>query len=208
MTFGRNILPGPHYGEGKDALLRLLADLATIVGAEAHALKAEGATFIQVDEPGYAAPPEGIDVNEGVQFINAALEGLGEAGALHVCFGNNASRPYAPRNFARLFPGLGEFNCKTLLLEFANREMADVERLAGLAERHAIAAGVVDVNSYHEETAEQVAERIRLVLQHVPAERLIVTADCGFSAIPRFLARIKLNAMVAGTRLVRQELGG
>jgi 5-methyltetrahydropteroyltriglutamate--homocysteine methyltransferase len=40
----------------------------------------------------------------------------------------------------------------------------------------------------------------------VPAEKLTVTADCGFSALPRYLARDKMRAMVAGARLVRTEL--
>jgi methionine synthase II (cobalamin-independent) len=40
----------------------------------------------------------------------------------------------------------------------------------------------------------------------VAAERLYVTADCGFSAIPRSLARAKLRAMVTGARLVRAEI--
>jgi methionine synthase II (cobalamin-independent) len=52
-----------------------------------------------------------------------------------------------------------------------------------------------------------VAARIRRVLEVVPAARLTVTADCGFSALPRWLARAKLRALVEGTRLVRAELG-
>ena len=65
---------------------------------------------------------------------------------------------------------------------------------------------VIDVKSFHEESAEDVATRIRDVLRYVPAERLTVTADCGFSAIPRWLARSKTQAMVAGARLVRGEI--
>jgi 5-methyltetrahydropteroyltriglutamate--homocysteine methyltransferase len=53
-----------------------------------------------------------------------------------------------------------------------------------------------------------VAGRIRRALAHVPAERLWVVPDCGFWETPRAAAVAKLRAMVAGTRLVRQELGG
>jgi 5-methyltetrahydropteroyltriglutamate--homocysteine methyltransferase len=111
------------------------------------------------------------------------------------------------RDLGRLFPALGQLNCRLLLLEFANREMADLDRLPELAKRYRIAAGVIDVKSFYQETAEDVAERIRRVLAVVPAERLYVTADCGFSAIPRWLARAKLHSMVAGARLVRAGLG-
>ena len=68
--------------------------------------------------------------------------------------------------------------------------------------------GVVDVKNFHLETAEDVARRIRQCLEYMPAERMIVTADCGFSALPRYIARQKLQALVDGAKLVRQELSG
>ena len=185
----------------------LLADIVDIVRAEILSLAEAGANFIQLDEPGFANPPDGVDAEAGADLINAAIDGRREVTAVHVCFGNNASRPYVRRDMGRLFPGIGRLDCRMLLLEFANREMADLECLADLSKRYDIAAGVIDVKSFHEETAEEVAARTRRVLQHVPAERLSVTADCGFSALPRWLARTKLQAMVAGARIVRAELG-
>jgi 5-methyltetrahydropteroyltriglutamate--homocysteine methyltransferase len=53
-----------------------------------------------------------------------------------------------------------------------------------------------------------VAERIRRVLEYVPAERLSVVPDCGLSQTARWAARQKLHAMVDGTRIVRRELEG
>jgi len=94
-----------------------------------------------------------------------------------------------------------------LLLEFTNREMAELELLPDLAARTRIAAGVVDVKSFHVESPQDVAMRIHRVLAHVPAARLALTADCGFSAIPRGLALAKMRALGAGARLVRRELG-
>jgi 5-methyltetrahydropteroyltriglutamate--homocysteine methyltransferase len=61
------------------------------------------------------------------------------------------------------------------------------------------------VKSFYQETAEDVAERIRRVLSVVPAGD--VTADCGFSAIRRWLAGAKIRSMVAEARLVRTGLG-
>jgi 5-methyltetrahydropteroyltriglutamate--homocysteine methyltransferase len=85
--------------------------------------------------------------------------------------------------------------------------MADLAFLPDLAADHAIAAGVIDVKSFHVETAEEVADRLRRVLEFIPLDKLLVTADCGFSAIPRWLARAKMTAMVAGTKIIRHELG-
>ncbi len=206
VTFARNIAPGAHYGTGGGAAL--MDDLIAIVHDEFAGLAAAGADFIQLDEPGFTNPPDGMSVADGAQAINACLKGHEAVAAVHVCFGNNASRPYVRRDFGRLFPGLDQLNCRILLLEFANREMADLDRLPALAERYDIAAGVIDVKSFHIETADEVAARIRQVLEAVSAEKLAVTSDCGFSAIPRWLARKKLQAMVAGARIVRAELGG
>ncbi len=202
MTFARNIAPGTAYADRE----QLLADLVAIVRAEIAALAEAGADLVQLDEPGFANPPDGITHEAAAEAINAALAGHRDRTAVHVCFGNNASRPYVRRDFGRLFPALGRLDCRMLLLEFANREMADLDRLPALAERYEIAAGVVDVKSFHQETPEEVAERIRRVLAYVPAGRLAVTADCGFSAIPRWLARAKLQAMAAGARQVRETL--
>ena len=203
MTFLGSIEPGAHYGTSES----LLADLVAIVRDELRLLADAGADFIQLDEPGVPRPPAGMDFAAAAEAINACIKGYESVTAVHVCFGNNASRPNIRRDLGRLFPALGELNCSLLLLEFANREMADLDRLPELARRYKIAAGVIDVKSFYVETAEDVAERIRRVLAVVPAERLYVTADCGFSAIPRSLARAKLGAMVAGARLVRAAIG-
>ena len=59
----------------------------------------------------------------------------------------------------------------------------------------------------HVETAEEVAARIRIALDVVPAQRLIVSSDCGLYQLPRELAFRKVQSLVAGTRIVRRELG-
>ena len=207
LTIAGNLLPGADYGSGRAAERLLLDDLAALVAGEVAALHEAGCRFIQIDEPGFANPPFGLSPADGAGFVNMALAGFGDATAVHVCFGNNASRPYVRRDMGRLMDGMRRFDCALLLLEFANREMADLELLPELAERFRIAAGVVDVKSFHRESAEEVAGRGRRVLRHVPAERLFLTADCGFSAIPRGLARHKMDALAAGARLLRTELG-
>ena len=127
--------------------------------------------------------------------------------SVHVCFGNNAGRPMADRRFEPLLDAMLKLDCDELALEFANREMQGVELLKPLTQKFDVAAGVIDVKNFLPETPERVAERIEQCLRHAPIERLRVTADCGFSALPRWLARRKMEAMVAGTRLVRQRRG-
>ena len=70
-----------------------------------------------------------------------------------------------------------------------------------------IVLGVLDLGSSEVETAEAVADRIRRALAVVGPERLVVAPDCGMKYLPRERAFRKLEAMVAGARVVREELG-
>jgi 5-methyltetrahydropteroyltriglutamate--homocysteine methyltransferase len=99
-------------------------------------------------------------------------------------------------------------NVDQLVLEFANRELTELDLVGEIAAERDVAVGLIDVKSYYIETPEDVAERIRRVLQYVPPERLSVVPDCGFSQTARWAAREKLRAMVDGTRIVRRELEG
>jgi 5-methyltetrahydropteroyltriglutamate--homocysteine methyltransferase len=57
------------------------------------------------------------------------------------------------------------------------------------------------------ESPEDVAERVRECLKHIPAAKLSTIPDCGFFPVPRWVAAEKLKRLVAGTKLVRKELG-
>ncbi len=205
-------IPGPlTFAEFIDAEPRqvdpLWEDILAIVRAELQALVAAGADYIQLDEPALPRPPFGISPEDSAAFVNRALEGLPGRLAVHVCFGNNAGRPFADRRMGRLVSAMERLKCHQLVLEFANREMGELAVIQGLAKSFDIAVGVIDVKNFHLESAEDVAERIAQSLAYVPAEKLTVTADCGFSALPRYLAKQKLEAMVAGARLARERLG-
>ena len=205
-------IPGPlTFAEFIDAepqqVEPLWEDILTIVRAELQALVEAGADYIQLDEPALPRPPVGNSPEDSAAFVNRALEGLPGRLAVHVCFGNNAGRPFADRRMGRLVAAMERLECHQLVLEFANREMGELEVIQGLASKFDIAVGVIDVKNFHLESAEDVAGRIEQCLAYVPAEKLTVTADCGFSALPRYLARQKLEAMVGGARLARERLG-
>jgi 5-methyltetrahydropteroyltriglutamate--homocysteine methyltransferase len=69
-----------------------------------------------------------------------------------------------------------------------------------------IVLGVLDLGSSEIETPEVVAGRIRKALTAVPPERLMVAPDCGMKYLSRERAFRKLEAMVAGARLVGEDL--
>ena len=96
------------------------------------------------------------------------------------------------------------FRVDELVLEWANREMAELDVASDIAAagRH-LSAGVVDVKSYYLESADEVAQRIERVLEAgVPEAGLSLVPDCGFSQTARWATKPKLRALVEGRDLV------
>jgi 5-methyltetrahydropteroyltriglutamate--homocysteine methyltransferase len=188
-----------HYAVGRSLALAY----AEAVNEELHDLKAAGADVVQIDEPYLQARPEPAR-EYAVEAIDRALEGIDGDTVLHTCFG------YAHIVHTRLtgYPFLHELDgCAAthISLEAAQPGL-DPEVLRALPGK-TIVLGVLDLGSSKPETPDAVAERIRRALEVVPPERLVVAPDCGMKYLPRDLAYRKLEAMVAGARLVRGELG-
>jgi 5-methyltetrahydropteroyltriglutamate--homocysteine methyltransferase len=186
--------------------LDLAWEMAAAINAELKALEAAGAEFIQLDEPSFAIIPG--ETAEWVKLVNAATDGVQAKLAFHVCFGNLGSRPRGKRDYGRLFPELLDVRCDQFSFEFANREMKEAEVWLDRHLERELAASVIDVKSFYPETPQDVAGRVRLLLQSVPADKLWLTPDCGFFQLPRWLAFLKLKALVEGVRIVRNELTG
>ena len=201
FTLAGRLMPGNVYKNRQEAAWAFVP----IVNSELKALVEAGAELIQIDEPSPAIHPDSPTDFAGL--FNAAVEGIHIRLAAHLCFGNYAGRPLAKRTYAPVFDQMMQFRVNQLVLEFANRELAELELCREIAAHKDLAVGLVDVKSYYIETPEDVAERVRRALQYIPAEKLSVVPDCGFSQTARWASRAKLNAMVAGTRIVRKEMG-
>ena len=183
--------------------------LAEIVNAELRALAAAGARFIQLDEPSYAVHPDAP--REFVDLFNASVAGLRDAGVkvgIHFCFGNYVGRPVARRTYRPLFPHILDAHADQFALEFANRELAELDLWSEFPSDRELAAGLVDVKNYYVETPAEVATRLRATLEHVSPEKLTIVPDCGLSQTARWAAKAKLKSLVEGTTIVRQELAG
>ena len=192
-------------GEAYKNRLDLAWEFAAVINTELKALVEAGAGFIQIDEPSFAIIPGGL--KEWVNLYNAAVDGVDARLALHICFGNLSSRSRGKRTYRWMFPAVMDARADQLVLEYANREMSEADLWGEFAGERELGAGVVDVKSFYVEKPEDVAERIRELLKYGPPEKLYVNPDCGFFQLPRWLAYLKLKAMVAGTKIVRQELG-
>ncbi len=187
-----------HFGDERSLALAY----AEAVNEELHDLKAAGADVVQIDEPYLQARPEPAR-EYAIEAINRALDGIEGETVLHTCFG------YAHIVKDRLsgYPFLSELDdCSAthLSLEAAQPDL-DPEVLRDVSSK-TILLGVLDLGSDEAETPEVVAGRIRRALDVVPPERLVIAPDCGMKYLPRELAFRKLEAMVAGARLVREDL--
>src|SRR6478752_6238709 len=196
-------IPGPdQVYESRDAAAEAFVP---ILRTELEGLVAAGASHIQIDDPSPAIHPDAP--SDFAALFNAAVApivGKVRLGA-HLCFGNYLGRPLARRTYRPVLKAMLDFRVDELVLEFANREMAEVGILGEIAAAgRDVAAGVVDVKNYHLESPDEVAERIDQVLAaDVPAERLTLVPDCGFSQTARWATLAKLRALVEGRDLVR-----
>jgi 5-methyltetrahydropteroyltriglutamate--homocysteine methyltransferase len=198
-----------HYQDARE----LSYALAPIFNAEMKELVEAGATFLQLEDLGSWLPlftGNDADFEWIVDVIARCVEGVEAKVAWHFCYGNawgNRLAGLFPRGYEAVLPHLSAAPVEQFVLDFANREMVDIDALRSLPADREVAIGVIDVRTTMVETPEQVAARVRKVLEVVPAERLYLTTDCGLRNLPRIVARMKLRALAEGARMVRAELG-
>jgi 5-methyltetrahydropteroyltriglutamate--homocysteine methyltransferase len=209
-------VPGPYTLSGRLVPSSLYPDrwavteaLVPVVRSELMALVQAGCREVTVDEPSMSCYAHREDPARFVDIFNRTVAPLvGQCRlSTHLCFGNYKARAVGPRRYAPMFPAFNDFSVDEIHVEMASREMAELDVIGVIAERHDVAVGVIDVKSYYLETVEDVAARVRACLRHAPADRLSCAPDCGLSQTARWAARGKLAAMVAGVHRVRDEMG-
>ena len=72
-----------------------------------------------------------------------------------------------------------------------------------------IAVGMISHRALQVEMVDEVAADIRLALEYIDPEHLVLSSDCGFGrqGVPRPIAFYKAAALVQGANVVRDELG-
>ncbi|MBI4246367.1 MAG: cobalamin-independent methionine synthase II family protein [Candidatus Rokubacteria bacterium] len=200
LTFGSRIHPGQVYRGVVDVAERF----AEVINEELRALVAAGAELIQLDEPARG----NVSGEEMARLYNLATDGVKARLAFHVCFGNRFGRSRFNRSYAPYFPGLLKARADQFVLEFAGREMAELALWKQYGAGRELGAGVIDVKGFYPETPEDVAGRIRRVLEVCPAEKLTLNPDCGFGWSPRSMCNGKIRALAAGAALARKQLLG
>jgi len=204
-TLSGRLVPNAQYPDR----YALTEALLPIVRAELEALVAAGCTEITVDEPSMSCYAHREDPKKFVEIFNRTVAPVVGKCRLstHLCFGNFKGRAVGLRRYAPMFPAFLDMTLDEVHLEMASREFSEIAIIGEIARRMDVAVGIIDVKSYFIETPAEVAARVRLCLQHAPAERLSFAPDCGLSQTARWAAKQKLANLVAGVKLVRAELG-
>ena len=206
-TMSGRLVPGDVYKDRwavTEALLPLIqAELVALVDA--------GCTEITVDEPSMSCYAHKEDPERFVDIFNRTVAPIvGKCHlSTHLCFGNFKARAVGPRQYAPMFPAFLGMSLDEIHVEMASREFAELEVIRAIADAGKVAAvGIIDVKSYYIETVDEVARRVRMCLDHAPAEQLAFAPDCGLSQTARWAASRKLTNMCAGVEIVRKEHGG
>jgi 5-methyltetrahydropteroyltriglutamate--homocysteine methyltransferase len=211
------------YRETRDLALAI----AEAFNQDFKELADNGCDIIQIDEFVW---PYGMGDWE-IEVLNKAIEGVGCQFWVHTCWGNYSGTPGyfpdeeetefgawvldrrpdnapAPDRSRGIFPKVLEARINALNYEIGRTGADDLKPLLDYGWSKDFVAGVIDVKSTITETADEVADRIRQVLEFVPAEKLGLTTDCGLINLPRMVAASKLRALADGAAIVRKELTG
>jgi len=180
----------------------LALDYAAALNAEIKDLFGAGADIVQLDDPWMQARPEKAKAY-GLKALSRALADVSGVTAVHLCFGYAQMVKNKPAGYSFL-PELDCCPAQQISIEAAQPRL-DLAVLKDLPSK-TIVLGVIDLSDQTVETAGTVAARIRAALPFVPPERIVVAPDCGMKYLPREVAFGKMEAMVDGAALVRQEL--
>ncbi len=203
-TLSGRLLPNKQYADR----YALTEALLPIVRKELEDLVAAGCQEISVDEPSMSCYAYKEDTKRFVDIFNRTVESVvGKTRVCtHLCFGNYKARAVGPRRISPMFPAFLDMKADEMHVEMASREFAEIELIADIAKRMDVAVGIIDVKSYYVETAEDVANRVKLCLKYAPAEKLVFAPDCGLSQTARWAAKRKLVSMVEGVAKVKKTL--
>jgi 5-methyltetrahydropteroyltriglutamate--homocysteine methyltransferase len=205
-----------HYPSHKE----LLYDLSAAMREELLELARAGCAIIQMEEPNIHLA--GVQRHGGagqfeveffVELFNHTVRGLRELTEVwcHTCWGNPAQqRLFAtPQSYKDALPHLNNLDVDVLTFECCTTDGMDLELIGKGITGKKIAIGVVDHRNLQVERPEQVAALIRKALPHIPADRLILSSDCGFGreGMSRRIAFYKMVSIVRGANILRKELG-
>jgi 5-methyltetrahydropteroyltriglutamate--homocysteine methyltransferase len=204
-----------HY---KDPIERTWA-ISNALNEELNELADAGCPVLQMEEPQiHMVPARGktfgkLDVDDLVKIFNNTVKGLRAKTEVwcHTCWGNPSQQRIFRdvQSYQPTLAALNQVDADALTFETCSSGPGDLKAIGETIKDKKIVIGVIDHHTLQVERPDQIAALIREALKHIPAERLIISSDCGMGreGMGRRHAGYKMVAMVLGTNIVRKELG-
>jgi 5-methyltetrahydropteroyltriglutamate--homocysteine methyltransferase len=202
----------------KDVRERIWA-LSDAFNEELHALADAGCPVIQMEEPqihllaARGVVDKVINPEFMLEVFNNTVRGLRAKTEVwcHTCWGN----PSQQRMFAQVqsykpaLKLLNKVDADVITFESCSSGGMDLEAIGREITDMKVAIGVIDHHSLQVESPKMVADHIRMALEHIPVERLVLSSDCGMGreGMARRHALYKMVSLVQGTNIIRKEHG-
>ena len=202
----------------KDPVERTMA-LGEALNEELNDLADAGCPVIQMEEPQiHMVPVRGkafgkLDVQDLVGVFNMTVKGLRAKTEVwcHTCWGNPSQQRMFKdiQSYQPTLEALNQVDADALTFETCSSGTGDLKAIGEVIKDKKVVIGVIDHHTLQVERPDQVAALIHEALKYIPAERLMISSDCGMGreGMSRRHATYKMVAMVLGTNIVRKELG-
>jgi 5-methyltetrahydropteroyltriglutamate--homocysteine methyltransferase len=202
----------------KDPVERTMA-LSEALNQELNELADAGCPVLQMEEPQiHMVPVRGktfgkLDVDDLVKLFNNTVKGLRAKTEVwcHTCWGNPSQQRIFKevQSYQPTLEALNKVDADALTFETCSSGPGDLKAIGEVIKDKKVVIGVIDHHSLQVERPDDVAALIREALKYIPAERLVISSDCGMGreGMSRRHATYKMVAMVLGTNIVRKELG-
>jgi 5-methyltetrahydropteroyltriglutamate--homocysteine methyltransferase len=204
-----------HYKSIPDRIFAI----AEAFNEEYHELADAGCPVIQIEEPQLhliairKIQDKVINQELMMEAFNRTVKGLRAKTEVwaHSCWGNpSQQRMFAEvQSYKAALENYNKIDADVVTFEMSSSGGIDLEAIGKIVTDKKISIGVIDHHTLQVEQPEQVAAQIRAALKHIPAERLMVSTDCGMGreGMSRRHAFYKAVAITLGTNIVRKELG-
>ena len=204
-----------HYKSIKDRILAI----SDALNEELHDLADAGCPVIQYEEPQIHLlairniVDDVINPAFSVEVFNRTVKGLRDKTEVwcHTCWGNPSHQRMFKdvQSYKTALEMLNKVDADVITFESASAHGMDLEAFGKVITDKKICIGVIDHHSLQVERPEEIADHIRKALKYIPAERLVISSDCGMGreGMSRRHAYYKTVSLVLGTNMVRKELG-
>jgi 5-methyltetrahydropteroyltriglutamate--homocysteine methyltransferase len=204
-----------HYRSLPDRIMAM----SDAFNEELHDLADAGCPVIQLEEPqihllaarGYTDPV--INPAFMLQVFNNTVKGLRAKTEVwcHTCWGNPSQQRMfgSIQSYKPALALLNQVDADVITFEMASSHCAEMEEVGQAITSMKVGIGVIDHHTLQVESPDEVATIVRRALKVIPAERLVLSSDCGMGreGMSRRHAFYKMVALVQGVNLVKKELG-